>query len=143
MEIRNMMRTDLPQLAVLYQQFWNEHSDLLLMQNQFDKLSKDERYILLSAVMDDKLVGSVMGVVCQELYGNCKPFLVLENMVVDQGARRKGIGKSLLSRLEEIAKSRYCAQIILVTELERADACLFYEACGFQTNNKGYKKKLQ
>ena len=80
MEIRNMIRTDIPQLAILYQQFWNEHSDLLRMQNQFDKLSKDERYILLSAVMDNKLVGSVMGVVCQELYGNCKPFLVLENM---------------------------------------------------------------
>lgn len=63
-------------------------------------------------------------------------------MVVDQGTRRKGIGKSLLSRLEEIAKSRDCSQIILVTELERVDACLFYEACGFTTNNKGYKKKL-
>ena len=142
MEIRNMIQTDIPQLAILYQQFWNEPSDILAMQNQFDKLSKDERYILLSAVMDDKLVDSVMGIVCQELYGNCKPFLVLENMVVDQGTRRKGIGKSLLSRLEEIAKARDCSQIILVTELERVDACLFYEACGFQTNNKGYKKKL-
>lgn len=142
MEIRNMIRTDIPQLAILYQQFWNEPSDILAMQNQFDKLSKDERYILLSAVMDDKLVGSVMGIVCQELYGNCKPFLVLENMVVDQDTRRKGIGKSLLSRLEEIAKARDCSQIILVTELERVDACLFYETCGFQTNNKGYKKKL-
>ena len=63
-------------------------------------------------------------------------------MVVDQNARRKGIGKSLIARLEEIVKSKNCSKIILVTELERADACLFYEVCGFQTNNKGYKKKL-
>lgn len=142
MEIRNMIRTDIPQLAMLYQQFWDEHSNILAMENQFDRLSKDKRYILLSAIIDDRLVGSVMGIICQDLYGNCKPFLVLENMIVDHGSRRKGIGKSLVHRLEEIAISQDCSQIILVTELERDDACLFYEACGFQTNNKGYKKKL-
>lgn len=142
MEIRNMIRTDIPQLAMLYHQFWNEDSNILAMESQFDKLSKDERYILLSAVIDEKLVGSVMGIICQDLYGNCKPFLVLENMIVAQDSRRNSIGKALISRLEEIARTKDCSQIILVTELERNDACLFYEACGFQTNNKGYKKKL-
>lgn len=137
-----MIRADIPQLEMLYQQFWNEHSDISAMEKQFDSLSKDERYIILSAVINNKLVGSVMGIICQELYGDCNPFLVLENMVVDQEARRRGIGKSLINRLEEIAKSKSCSQIILVTELERTEACLFYEACGFQTNNKGYKKKL-
>ena len=98
-----MIRADIPQLEMLYQQFWNEHSDISAMEKQFDSLSKDERYIILSAVINNKLVSSVMGIICQELYGNCKPFLVLENMVVDQEARRRGIGKSLINRLEEIA----------------------------------------
>ena len=69
-----MIRTDIPQLAMLYHQFWNEDSNILAMESQFDRLSKDERYILLSAVIDEKLVGSVMGIICQDLYGNCKPF---------------------------------------------------------------------
>ena len=98
-----MIRADIPQLEMLYQQFWNEHSDISAMEKQFDSLSKDERYIILSAVINNKLVSSVMGIICQELYGNCKPFLVLENMVVDQEARRRGIGKSLINLLEEIA----------------------------------------
>lgn len=142
MVIRNMLKTDIPQLAVLYKQFWNEDSNVLVMEDQFDRLSEQEMYILLSATINDRLVGSVMGIVCQELYGNCKPFLVLENMIVDKSARRKGVGKSLLHKLEEFAGLKNCTQIILVTERERADACSFYESCGFQRNNKGYKKRL-
>ena len=59
-----------------------------MIQNQFNKLSKDERYILLSVVIDDKRISSVMAIVCQELYGNCKSFWAL-NMIVDQGTRKK------------------------------------------------------
>lgn len=142
LKIRNMLKTDMPQLAVLYKQFWNEDSNILAMEEQFNRLSKQEAYILLSATIKDKLVGSVMGIVCQELYGNCMPFLVLENMIVDKSVRRRGIGKCLIQKLEEIARLKNCTQIILVTEMERIDACSFYESCGFQLNNKGYKKKL-
>jgi len=84
-----------------------------------------------------------MGIVCDELYGNCKPFLVVENMVVDRNYRRKGIGKMLFEELEKQAKIKECSQIILVTDTEREAACRLYESMGFHpTINKGYKKKL-
>jgi len=137
-----MMLTDIPELAILYQQFWGEESDIKKMIRMFDDISNNDSYILLSATENNKLAGSVMGIVCQELYGDCKPFLVLENMIVDKNIRKRGVGKLLLKKLEEIAALRDCSQIILVTEMERLDACAFYESCGFQKNNKGYKKKL-
>ena len=83
-----------------------------------------------------------MGIVCKELYGDCNPFLVVENMIVDKSSRHKGIGTLLLHELERLAKERYCTQMILVTENDRIDACNFYEKYGFSKNNKGYKKKL-
>lgn len=129
-------------MSILYQQFWNELSDINKMREQFSKMEDSETHILLSAIEDNKLVGSVMGIICEELYGECKPFLLVENMIVDKNCRRKGAGKALLTELEKVAKQKNCTQMILVTESERSDACWFYEAYGFQLNNKGYKKKL-
>lgn len=142
MFIRRMELEDINQLSILYQQFWNELSDINKMREQFSKMEDSETHILLSAIEDNKLVGSVMGIICEELYGECKPFLLVENMIVDKNCRRKGAGKALLTELEKVTKQKNCTQMILVTESERSDACGFYEAYGFQLNNKGYKKKL-
>jgi ribosomal protein S18 acetylase RimI-like enzyme len=143
MIIRKMIIEDIPGLAMLYKQFWNENSCIEKMQNQFEKLQHNDTHILLCAVGQNQLVGSVMGIVCEELYGDCRPFMVIENMIVDKNYRKNGIGKALFSELERIAKERNCTQIILVTETDRIDACRFYESMGFKPkSNNGYKKIL-
>jgi GNAT superfamily N-acetyltransferase len=139
-----MMIDDIPQLAELYKQFWGEDSDIDKMKIKFIKLQKSDTHILLSAVEQNQLIGSVTGIVCEELYGDCRPFLVVEDMVVDKNKRKQGVGKALFSELERLAKNKNCTQIILVTESDRIDACSFYESMGFHpTANKGYKKKLR
>jgi len=142
MLIRELTKEDLPALAGLYRQFWNESSDLDKMATAFQKIQLERNHILLCAEEGNVLLGSVMGVVCAELYGDCRPFLVIENMIVNRSARRKGVGRALLSTLEQQARLRDCTQMILVTEKDRLDACAFYEAYGFQINTTGYKKKL-
>lgn len=142
MKIRKLEKRDMKRLAGLYEQFWHETSDVSKMEAQFDVLERENSHIILGAEEEGGLIGSVMGVICKELYGDCRPFLVIENMIVDGAGRRKGVGRALLSEMEKQAKERYCTQMILVTEIERDDACGFYEAFGFQKNNKGYKKKL-
>ena len=143
MTIRDMELRDIGALSKLYYQFWNEESDTQKMKNKFAKLQSNEAYILLCAVENDKPIGSVMGIICEELYGECEPFLLLENMVVDNDYRQKGIGRALFSELESRAKANGCTQIILVTEADREDACGFYEAMRFHKSaNRGFKKKL-
>jgi ribosomal protein S18 acetylase RimI-like enzyme len=75
-------------------------SNLDQMKARYEELASNPLYILLCATMDEVVVGSVMGIVCDELYGECRPFLLMENLVVDAGCRRHGIGKALLSELE-------------------------------------------
>lgn len=143
MTIRNIAETDLEALARLYQEFWNEPSDLAAMRRQFFLLSKRDTHIVLVAEVDGTLAGSVMGIVCEELYGNCQPFLVIENMIVASAFRRQGVGHALLAGLEQRAKNRGCTQMILVTEKNRTDACAFYESEGFPADvHTGYKKGL-
>lgn len=143
MIIRKMHEEDIPGLAILYKQFWDEDSCVEKMQKQFKKLEHNDTHIILSAVMRGHVIGSVMGIVCEDIYGDCRPFLVLENMIVEKSFRNQGVGNALFAELEKLAKAQNCTQIILVTEADRTEACNFYESMGFDpVINKGYKKKL-
>ena len=141
--IKDIERADMPALALLYKAFWNEDSNVEKMYNQFDRLCTNSAYIFLGCFDDNKkLIGTVMGIICEELYGDCNPFMVLENMVVNTNMQGLGIGRQLIAELEKHAVLHECSQIILVTEKARIDACAFYESVGFSKENAGYKKKL-
>lgn len=144
MIIREMVIEDIPQLANLYKQFWNEDSYVDTMYQKYSQYITEGSHILLSAVENNSLIGSVMGVICGELYGDCRPFLVLENMIIDKDHRNRGIGKELIFELEKRATEKNCTQIILVTESDRVDACKFYESVGYNPEtHMGFKKKLK
>jgi ribosomal protein S18 acetylase RimI-like enzyme len=84
-----------------------------------------------------------MGVLCEELYGECKPFMVVEDVVVDRNRRRTGVGSALMRELERCAVERGCDYIIFVTESEREEAQRFYESLGYPIDShKGFKKRL-
>lgn len=142
MIIRELNSIDLPKLADLYEQFWGDKSDVSKMEQQLEFIRRENQHIILVCEDQGQVVGSVMGIVCRELYGDCRPFMVVENMIVDKTYRRTGIGQALLQELERMAKERNCTQMILVTEKDREDACSFYESYGFSRNTTGYKKKL-
>ena len=97
MKIRTLLRSDMKRLSDLYRQFWDEQSDVQKMEKQFDIIQRENSHLLLGAEEEGILIGSVMGVICKELYGECRPFLVIENMIVEKGGRRKGIGRALLA----------------------------------------------
>ena len=143
MEIRKIKSDDLPGMALLYKGFWNEDSDLNKMQETLQEFEKCKDHIVYNAILDNKVIGTILGIVCKSLYGTGVPFLVIEDFIVDEEQRRKGVGKKLLAAIENEAKRKGCNQIILVTETERKETQLFYESCGFPHGvNVGYKKKI-
>ena len=141
---REIITDDIPQLALLYKQFWGEESCVEAMYIKFNQVSKLGSHIFICALENNQLIGSVTGVICEEIYGDCRPFMVLENMIVDEKYRNQGIGKALIFELEKVASNKNCTQIILVTESNRIDACEFYESVGYNPDShKGFKKKLK
>jgi len=142
-KIRKMIANDIPELSLLYEQFRNEKSDIGKMREIFHQIRDNDRYTVLNAFIDDRLVGSISGILCSELYGDCRSFMVIENFIVNANYRRKGIGRFLYSEMESYAGKNGCGNIILVTDTSRADAMKFYESVGFdQTSHKGYKKTI-
>lgn len=143
MKIRRTTKEDIKELALLYKQFWNEDSLIELMEIKFIELQENPNYILLSALEENHLIGSVLGIICEELYGECKPFLLIEDLIVDHKYRRKGIGKALMTEIEKLALENDCYQILLITHNDRKDVIAFYESLGFNPDtHKGFKKTL-
>lgn len=102
--IRRLFENDLQSLVKLYKQFWGEESNLEKMKRKFKELKDNPNYIFLCAIIDETMVGSIMGIICEELYGKCKPFLIIEDLVVDKKYRNMGIGRALMIELEKISK---------------------------------------
>jgi ribosomal protein S18 acetylase RimI-like enzyme len=143
MNIAILTEDDLESLAGIYKQFWGEDSSIEKMRTTFRRLKDDPNYLFLAAKSDGHLVASAMGIICEELYGECKPFMVIEDVIVDRSYRRKGLGAELMAELERRAVERGCAYIILVTDQDRADAHRFYQSLGYNGEKyKGFKKRL-
>ncbi len=143
MTITPINKDDLYDLSNLYEELSDIKSNISLVQSNFAQIEKNENYYLLGAKIDNKLVGSLMGIHCLDLVGECRPFMIIENVIVSNTHRSKGIGKELMNEIENIAKYLDCYYIIFVSSNERKNAHKFYESMGYDKDKvKGFKKFL-
>ncbi len=135
----------LEELAVLYEALSKMPSNIDKMKQTFNIMSKDPNYHLLGAFTknDNKLIGTLVGLVCRILAMDCNPVMFMEMMVVSDEWKGKGVGKKLLIRLEEISKHKECFFIQFCSSMFRKEAHGFYEAMGYKNDVvKGYRKYL-
>lgn len=143
-EIRDIQEQDLQEISNLYSQFWGEESDASAMKMNLHELKEKGQHVFLCATNEGRIVGTIMGVVCGELYGTCRPFLVMENLVTDKNYRNNGVGRSLLREFERVGSQRNCSQIIFITERNREEAISFYKVMGYNAESHiGFKKSLE
>lgn len=142
--IENLTKEDLPGLKKVYEEgFDSMTGNINRMQNVFSEINGNKNYNILCAKVKGEVVGSVMGVACMELFGNCQPFMVVENVVVLQSHRRLGIAKTLLTELEARAKKLNCSTMLFVSSQHRKEAHKLYDSLGFGNDPvNGYRKQL-
>lgn len=142
--ISSIEDSDLGELAALYEELTGRKTNTALMRSLFTKIAGNPDYILIGARdQDQNITGSAMGIVCTDIVGECKPFLVLENVIVSTKCRRQGIGRNLIQYIEKWAWKRDCYYIMLVSLSERTGAHKFYEANGYKAGVvQGFKKYL-
>ena len=66
----------------------------------------------------------------------------LEDLYVQEGARRSGLGRALVEAAVERARERGCKRIELDVNEDNAPALALYEACGFLLEPKGPGRTL-
>lgn len=106
-----------------------------------EKINSDPQKYLMAAVDEDAgvLCGSLLGVVFEDICGDCRPILLIENVAVLPEYQRKGVGKAMFREIERWGKKMDCHYAILVSGMQRAGAHKFYRALGY-TEVKGFKK---
>lgn len=135
---------DLPGLKQLYENaFDGSVTDFDKMTIGFNRIKDNPNYVILCAKSEGQIIGSVLGVICNELFGQCNPFMVLEDVAVLKTHRRLGIAKQLMIQIEEYAKEAKCSMIIFVSSDHRKEAHKLYESVGYGIDKvNGFRKRL-
>lgn len=143
MDIGPIIPEDLPALSLLYQQLVPNDPAVEKMREALAVIQRNPNEVVLGAKIKGQLVGTVLVVACQMLFGQCKSFAVVEDVVVDSGHRHQGVGTALMREVERWALARNCRYLMLITDTDRAEAQRFYESLGYETDHYcGFKKML-
>ena len=95
---------------------------------------------LLVAELEGALAGTVTLMLVPNLTHNARPWIQLENMVVDENVRRGGVGKALIQAATELALRTNAYKIQLQSADHRHGAHAFYEANGFNASSLGFRR---
>jgi GNAT superfamily N-acetyltransferase len=89
--------------------------------------------------------GAVVGLLTTHLFSTIHssvPVALLTALVVSESARGSGVGRGLVARAEEWARSRGALRIAVTSGAQRADAHEFYERIGYARTGVRFGKAL-
>jgi ribosomal protein S18 acetylase RimI-like enzyme len=70
------------------------------------------------------------------------PVVRVTVLVVSRQARRRGVGKLLMERVEQIGSAAGCEFVELTSAMDRAEAHAFYRSIGYEPNSLRFRKPL-
>jgi ribosomal protein S18 acetylase RimI-like enzyme len=103
----------------------------------------DESRHLLVAVLDERVLGTMDLLVVPNLTHEGRPWAIVENVVVSEAVRGRGVGRALMQRLIELARAAGCYKVQLISGKHRTEAHAFYRSLGFGPVAEGFKLYLE
>ena len=92
---------------------------------------------------DGNVIGTAMLMIVPNLSHNGKPWIIVENVVIDNKYRRTGAGKLLMEYIKEKALATGCCKIQLMSDKRRSEeAHKFYRAIGYNATAEGFRMYL-
>lgn len=134
---------DIPGLDEVMQVISDGPGDRDKMAGLIAKIAADEEKYLLVAVDESsgEIAGSLLGVVFEDICGDCRPILLVENVAVLERYQGRGVGGMMFEEIERWGREKDCHYEMLVSGMSRTGAHKFYKAIGFD-EVKGFKKYL-
>ena len=147
MNIRTAEINDIPQLCVLLQILFSQEiefipNEKLQIAGLTEIINHPEVGNIVIVIEGSRIVGMVnlLYTISTALGGTVA---ILEDMVVSTNVRGKGIGSELLNYSFELAKSKGCQRITLLTDNDNESAHRFYQKHGFtQSSMTVFRKSL-
>ena len=146
-KIENANSADIPALVLLLDELFSIEQDF--QPNQaFQTVglelilnSAKTAVIKVAKTMEDRVIGMVSGqLVISTSQGSSSVWV--EDMIVSQQYRAKGVGKRLLESLLEWAKQHGATRAQLLVDLDNLPAVGYYNHLGWQTSRMGMRRML-
>ena len=142
LNIRKAQVGDTGALCRLIRQLAGEETTPAQAEAAIHEIEANPACRLLVAAEDGEVVGSLYLVVAPNLTHGGRPWSVIENMIVEESRRRRGIGRALMDQAMEIAREAGCYKMFLGSNVKRADAHEFYRALGFHVHGPVFRVDL-
>ena len=141
--MRKAATEDIPGLDKVMQVISESPGNQEKMAKLIEKINGEEQKYLLVAEDEEsgEIVGSLLGVVFEDICGGCRPILLVENVAVLEKMQGRGIGRKMFSEIERWGREMNCHYEMLVSGMNREGAHMFYKTIGFE-QVMGFKKYL-
>lgn len=107
-----------------------------VLPEQVATLAASPASYLLVAESDHVVCATVLVTLCPDAMYRTQPFGVLENFIVTEAMRGRGVGRLLMRRVEELAVIHHCSKLMLLSGSSRAGAHAFFQRSGFAGDTK-------
>lgn len=141
MKIEKLKFENIKDVIKFYNKLLPVKNNLNKTKNKYKKIVKNKNYITLVAKIEDEIVGTLTGIVCDSIALSNFDFMVVDYLYVSENYRRKNIATSLFSEIEKYAKEFKCGYILFVSSANKVEAHKLYEKLGY-TEEKGYRKVM-
>lgn len=142
MHIREAKPSDAEAIEALYKSLVSNPA-IDVRPDRIEEIRADPCNFLLVVEDAGRLAATAFFTICRDPMFAFRPYAVVENVVVLEGQRRKGVGRSLLQHVEDIAVRVECTKIMLLSSSYRTDAHTFFVRVGFTAEKKkGFVKYL-
>src|SRR5437588_11539189 len=144
--IQEAKEQDLPAIIDLYKQLDVSKSEPLSIEDAtqiFRKINTYPDYKLYVAVKDGQTVGTFTLLIMACLAHQGKPSGIVEDVVVDEQWRGKGVGKLMMQFAMDYCKRAGCSKLALSSNMKRVAAHQFYESLGFQKHGYSFRVDIE
>jgi GNAT superfamily N-acetyltransferase len=148
-EVRPAVVADVPALLDLYGQLSGRLSPepaltVTEAEAKFAGIAADPDRTLLVATVDGAVAGTVdLLIVRPSLTHGGRPWVAVENVVVDDQYHRGGVGRALMDEAARRAREAGCHRLQLLSSQRRTEAHAFYRAIGMDASPQGFRLFLE
>jgi GNAT superfamily N-acetyltransferase len=107
-----------------------------------DGALSDPHRTLLVATVDDEVVATGDVIVVPNMTHGGHPWAAVENVVVDEAWRHRGIGRALFDEIDALTRAAGCYMVQLLSLDHRHEAHAFYGAIGYAPVAHGFRRYL-
>lgn len=136
--VREIKKEELNQLLEIYKFLHSDDNldDIEHLKDVWNEIIEDKSHHIIVNYIDGKIVSSCVCVIIPNLTRNARPYAFIENVVTHNEYRNRGYATACLNYAKEIAISKNCYKMMLLTGSKRETTLNFYKNAGYNSNDK-------